>query len=60
MVVLRTEIVFSMKLTPDQLFLRVSTHDQRQRRDERTQRLNVVLVEASFNVLDHQTRLSYL
>lgn len=26
----------------------------------RTQRLDIVLVEAAFDVLDHETRLSYL
>jgi hypothetical protein len=30
------------------------------RRRTRTQRLDVILIEAAFNVLDHQTRFSYL
>lgn len=63
MVVRRTEIVFSMKLTPEKG--RISSCARRSSEGGkwsqlRTQRLNIVLVETALDILDHQTCLADL
>ena len=58
-VVRRTEIVFSMKLTPGGQMPQINTRDTRTWK-RRTQRLDVILIETPLNVFDHQARLSYL
>lgn len=56
-VVRRTVIVFSMKLTPVQVWL----SDERWRGiGERTQRLDIVFIETALDILDHEARLAYL
>lgn len=56
-VVRRTEIVFSMKLTPGGWSELVAGGTGK---EICTQRLNIVLVETALDVLDHQACLSYL
>jgi hypothetical protein len=54
--VFRMEMVFSMKLTP----MSVSEHPNALQKLSRTQRLDVVLVPAAFNIFYHQTGLADL
>lgn len=56
-VVRRTEIVFSIKLTPGKKTLNTLCCGTV---EKRTERLNIVLVETALDILDHQTCLSYL
>lgn len=57
MVVRRTVIVFSMKLTPEGSRL----SDERRRLTKvRTQRLDIIFIETALHILDHETRLAYL
>lgn len=56
-VVRRTVIVFSMKLTPDEGWLR---NERLDRTEIPTQRLDIIFVETALHVLDHETRLAYL
>lgn len=58
MVVRRTDMVFSMKLTPETGMSWRARHSQAS--GLRTQRLNIILIEAAFDVLDHQTCLANL
>jgi hypothetical protein len=57
MVVRRTEIVFSIKLTPTRSQDRGRKHISFK---TRTQRLDIVFVKASLDIFDHETRLAYL
>lgn len=62
MVVLRTEIVFSMKLTPYNK-KQANLDDERvveMHNSVRTQRLYIIFVKAALDVFDHQARLSDL
>lgn len=54
MVVLRTEIVFSMKLTPKGCSTKNNSYTAL------TQRLDIVLIETALDILDHQTRFPNL
>ncbi len=51
-VVRRTEIVFSIKLTPSGQMPLISMRDTRTHK-RRTQRLYIILIKTSLNVFDH-------
>jgi hypothetical protein len=57
-VVLRTEMVFSIKLTPGQRDQ--ATRKRGRQREILTQRLNVILIKTSLHILDHETRFANL
>jgi len=58
-VVRRTEIVFSIKLTPGGQMSQINTSNRRTWK-RRTQRLDIILIKTPFDVFDHQARLSDL
>ena len=50
-------MVFSMKLTPVESKL---SDDRDRRMRVRTQRLDIIFIETTLHILDHETRLAYL
>jgi hypothetical protein len=60
MAVRRTEMVFSMKLTPEGQDGQNEESNPCNSRCSLTQRLNVIFVKTSFDILDHKTCLADL